>query len=169
MKHQPYGSVQFSHHPSCVGKAACSLQQGDAKFFHLDQTFIVVTISVLSLTNGLTSSQLTVPLYLNVLRPLPQNPPNLAESILVYLSKYSPGHHFNLVDNHPVISLSTGLDTVQNRKTEFSCERSFLFETSLIYRCLNQTLSEIFSKGLVDCIACQAQIRIIIPYLEVEP
>ena len=38
VKHQPYGSVQFSHHPSCVGKAASSLQQGDAKFLHLDQT-----------------------------------------------------------------------------------------------------------------------------------
>ena len=117
----------------------------------------------------LTLFQAPVQLYLNVLRPLPQNPPNLAESILCYLSKYSPGHHVNLVDNHPVISLSTGLDTVQNRKTEFSCIRSFLFETSLMNQCLNQTLSEILSKRLVDCIACKAQICIIIPYLEVEP
>ena len=42
VKHQPYGGVQFSHHPSCVGKAACSLQQGDAKFLHLDQTWVPI-------------------------------------------------------------------------------------------------------------------------------
>ena len=80
----------------------------------------------------------------------------------------SPTLIIKSIPSYPVIWLATALNTVQDWEAKFSCKKMFSLLCCFLLR-LRLTLSQIFSKRFVHCIAGKAQVGIVISDLEVKP
>ena len=191
---KPYRCIQLPHDPPCVGKAAGGFQKRDAKLLYLGVKLITIFIrftspfltilivriflflmltchSIIKSTSSLWF--ISSPLWMTIINISVQILTSISSVLCLnilptYKITSSPTLIIKSIPSYPVIWLATALNTVQDWEAKFSCKKMFSLLCYFLLR-LRLTLSQIFSKRFVHCIAGKAQVGIVISDLEVKP